>query len=64
MVKVKQKVLLVVAKTVEVKWKSLVDTYRTKDRSGAEGPDMSEMVQRWQFYDMMLFMQPYIARRG
>ena len=56
--------LLVVAKTVEVKWRSLVDMFRTKDRSGAEGPDMSEMVQRWRFFNMMYFMQPYIARRG
>ena len=56
--------VFVVAKTVEVKWRSLIDTFHTKDQSDAEGADIPEMVERWRFYDMMSFIHPYIARRG
>ena len=36
-----------------MKWKSLVDTFRTKDRSGAEGTDIQEKAKQWKFYDAM-----------
>ena len=36
-----------------MKWKSLVDTFRTKDRSGAEVTDIQEKAKQWKFYDAM-----------
>ena len=46
-----------------MKWKSLVDTFRLKDRSGTEGSDIQEKAQQWKFFDAMSFIQPYITKR-
>ena len=45
------------------KWKDLEDTFRTKEKSGAEGGTIAEKAQQWQFYDRMSFMKPYMYKR-
>ena len=51
------------AEDVQTKWKDLVDTFRTKEKSGAEGGTIAEKAQQWQFYDRMTFMKPYMYKR-
>ena len=48
-----------------MKWKSLVDMFRTKDqiRSGAPGTPQAEKAQEWKFYQQMSFIRPYIYSR-
>ena len=41
----------------------LVDTFRTKEKSGAEGGTIAEKAQQWQFYYRMSFMKPYMYKR-
>ena len=45
-----------------MKWKSLVDTFRTKDRSGAEGSVIQEKAKQWKFYEAMSFIRPYLSK--
>ena len=45
------------------KWKDLVDTFRQKEKSGAEGGSVAEKAQNWAFYDKMSFMKIYIYKR-
>ena len=42
------------------KWKDLVDTFRQKENSGAEGTTVEERSASWHFYDCMSFMCPHI----
>ena len=48
---------------VAAKWKDLVDTFRSKEKSGAEGGTVAEKAQNWAFYDRMSFMKPYMYKR-
>ena len=45
-----------------MKWKSLIDTFRTKDRLGAEGSDIQEKARLWKFYDAVFFIRPYVSK--
>ena len=47
-----------------VKWKDLVDTFRSTEKSGAEGASVAEKAQNWGFYNRMSFMKPYIYKGG
>ena len=49
-----------VAEECEKKWKDLCDTFRCKEKSGAEGTTVEERSASWCFYDCMSFMHPHI----
>ena len=48
---------------VEKRWKDLIDMYRKKEKSGSVGDSMADKAAKWQFYDHMSFMKPYIGGR-
>lgn len=48
---------------IATKWKSLVDAFRTRDRSGAAGETIEEKTEKWEFYSKMMFIKPYIESR-
>ena len=52
-----------VAEECERKWKDLCDTFRRKEKSGAEGTTIEERSASWRFYDRMSFMRPHIQSR-
>ena len=39
----------------------LIDMYRKKEKSGSAGDSMADKAAKWQFYDHMSFMKPYIG---
>ena len=41
----------------------LVDTFRQKEKSDAEGGSAAEKAQNWAFYNRMSFMKPYVYKR-
>ena len=51
------------AEECEKKWKDLVDTFRQKEKSGAEGTTIEERSASWSFYDRMSFMRAHIQSR-
>ena len=44
--------------------KIVVDEFRTKEKSRAEGGTIAEKAQQWQYYDHISFMKPYICTKG
>ena len=61
--KYQQKIYLHLADERMRKWKDLVDTFRQKKKSGAEGTTVEERLASWHFYDHMSFMRPHIQSR-
>ena len=45
------------------KWKSLVDSFRRRDKSGDAGETIQEKTECWEFFDKMYFMKAFIASR-
>ena len=42
-------------------WNDLTDTHRKKQKSGSVGESMVDKAAKWQFYNHMSFMKPYIG---
>ena len=43
---------------LKTKWKTLVDTFRKKDKSGSQGGTQREKAEQWRFFCAMSFMRP------
>ena len=49
---------------VEKRWKNLTDTFQKKEKSSSAGESMADKAVKWQFYDHISFMKPYIGATG